>query len=63
MLSEDKESGECVGSCRSIAGVNLHTVLTECARRYREYNGTELFVRFGGHAAAAGLTIRADLLP
>ena len=62
VLSQD-DSGECVGSCRSIEGVNMHRVLTECARRHREYTGTELFVRFGGHAMAAGLTIRAEMLP
>ena len=61
VLSNDPETGESVGSCRSIEGVHLHAVLTECAKRYREYNGAELFVRFGGHAMAAGLTIRTEL--
>ncbi len=43
-----------VGSCRSIPGVNIHAMLTVCA---------DLFERFGGHEQAAGLTMRADLVP
>lgn len=39
-----------VGSCRSIEAVNIHAVLTSCA---------DLFTRFGGHKAAAGLTLPA----
>ena len=58
-LSE-QEDGTCVGSCRSIEGVHLHAVLTECARRWRLIHPDELFLRFGGHAMAAGLTIRTD---
>lgn len=46
--------GEAVGSCRSIAGVNIHKMLTLCK---------DLFIRFGGHEQAAGLTMRADLVP
>ncbi len=52
-LSE-KADGTAVGSCRSIPGVNIHRMLTGCK---------DLFVRFGGHAQAAGLTIRTDLVP
>ena len=40
-----------VGSCRSIDAVNIHAALTSCA---------DLFVRFGGHKAAAGLTMKAE---
>ena len=40
-----------VGSCRSIDAVNIHAVLTSCA---------DLFTRFGGHKAAAGLTLPAE---
>ena len=58
-LSE-QEDGTCVGSCRSIEGVHLHAVLTECARRWHLVHPDELFLRFGGHAMAAGLTIRTD---
>ncbi|MDO5435365.1 MAG: single-stranded-DNA-specific exonuclease RecJ [Clostridia bacterium] len=40
-----------VGSCRSIPGVNIYRMLSECA---------DLFERFGGHEQAAGLTIRTE---
>lgn len=37
------------GSCRSISGVNIHSALLSCER---------FFSRFGGHAYAAGLTLK-----
>ena len=43
-----------VGSCRSIPGVNIYQMLSRCA---------DLFVRFGGHEQAAGLTIPTPLIP
>ncbi len=43
-----------VGSCRSIPGVNIWQMLNECG---------DLFVKFGGHAQAAGLTIAAEKIP
>ena len=43
-----------VGSCRSIPGVNIHAMLTLCK---------DLFIRFGGHEQAAGLTMQAELVP
>ena len=48
------EEGIAVGSCRSIPGVNIHAMLTTCK---------DLFLRFGGHEQAAGLTMRAEFLP
>jgi len=39
------------GSARSVPGVNIYECLNQCA---------DLLVRFGGHAAAAGLTIKAE---
>ncbi|MBQ2929212.1 MAG: single-stranded-DNA-specific exonuclease RecJ [Clostridia bacterium] len=48
------EEGIAVGSCRSIPGVNIHAMLTTCK---------DLFIRFGGHEQAAGLTMQADFLP
>jgi single-stranded-DNA-specific exonuclease len=39
------------GSARSVAGIDLFAVLRDCA---------ELFERYGGHAAAAGFTVRRD---
>ena len=44
----------CVGSCRSIKGVDIFAALSSCK---------DLFTRFGGHPQAAGLTIHADDLP
>ncbi len=52
VLSET--DGVCVGSARSIPGVNLHTALTRCQ---------DLFLRFGGHAQAAGMTLVSENLP
>lgn len=48
------EEGIAVGSCRSIPGVNIHGMLTICK---------DLFLRFGGHEQAAGLTMQAEFLP
>lgn len=64
VLSLNREASLAVGSCRSIPGVNIHRALTRCADLYAaENNGEKLFVRFGGHEQAAGLTIREDLVP
>ncbi len=46
--------GRAKGSGRSIPGFHLTRALEECR---------SLFEGFGGHAAAAGLTIRADRIP
>lgn len=46
--------GELRGSGRSIPGLNLRDALDLVAKR-----APGLLVRFGGHAAAAGLTLRA----
>jgi single-stranded-DNA-specific exonuclease len=48
------ENGEGKGSGRSISPFDLHAGLTECR---------ELFKRYGGHRAAAGVTIAADRVP
>ena len=45
------EDGHAHGSARSVEGVCMHTALTEAAG---------LLDRFGGHAMAAGLALRAD---
>ncbi|MBQ8654001.1 MAG: single-stranded-DNA-specific exonuclease RecJ [Clostridia bacterium] len=49
-----KHDGVAVGSCRSIPGVNIHAMLSACK---------DLFIRFGGHEQAAGLTMREELIP
>lgn len=46
VLSRSGDS--CVGSCRSIKGVDIFAALSSCR---------DLFTRFGGHPQAAGLTI------
>lgn len=49
LLSE--KNGVCTGSCRSIPGVDIFAALTCCS---------DLFVKYGGHRQAAGLTIEKD---
>ena len=51
-------SGELKGSGRSIPGLHLRDALDLVAKR-----APGLILRFGGHAAAAGLTIRSEGLP
>ena len=49
------EQGEwAVGSARSVPGVDIYRALKNCR---------DLFVRFGGHPQAAGLTIRTADIP
>lgn len=52
VLSE--RDGICTGSARSIPGVNLYAALARCE---------DLFIRFGGHAQAAGMTLAAEKVP
>lgn len=47
-------SGQFTGSARSIRRLNLVDLLGECA---------DTLIRFGGHAMAAGLSLREDKLP
>ena len=46
--------GECKGSGRSVQGFNLHACIGACA---------DLLIRYGGHAMAAGLSVREENLP
>lgn len=50
VLAVDPETGLAKGSARSIAGFDIHQALTESA---------DLLDHFGGHQAAAGLTLSA----
>jgi single-stranded-DNA-specific exonuclease len=52
LVAIDGEEGK--GSGRSIAGFDLHDALTECR---------DLLVRYGGHRAAAGVTVAASRVP
>ncbi len=51
ILSIDEAKGIARGSARSIPGFDIHHALSRCA---------ELLIKWGGHKAAAGLTIAAD---
>ena len=52
LIALDGDEGK--GSGRSISAFDLHAALAECR---------DLLVRFGGHRAAAGLTITRDQVP
>lgn len=52
------DGGEIKGSGRSIPGLHLRDALDLVAKRH-----PEMLKRFGGHAAAAGLTLLEDDLP
>ncbi len=52
LIALDGEEGK--GSGRSISAFDLHGALTQCR---------DLLVRFGGHRAAAGVTIARDKVP
>ncbi|MGE5554393.1 MAG: single-stranded-DNA-specific exonuclease RecJ [Betaproteobacteria bacterium] len=52
VISLDGEVGH--GSARSITPFNLYDALSACS---------DLFLKFGGHAMAAGLTLRAEDVP
>ena len=54
VFAVDPETGAAKGSARSIPGFDLHAELTACA---------DLLDHYGGHQAAAGMTLRADRLP
>lgn len=54
ILLGESEPGIYTGSARSIPGVNIYEALNSQAKLYE---------KFGGHAGAAGLTIREDRLP
>ena len=49
-----RQGENAVGSCRSIPGINIFQTLQSCA---------DLFLRFGGHEQAAGLTVPVRNIP
>lgn len=53
--SKDSENGYIKGSARSVEGLNIRDVLADMNTRY-----PHLIHQFGGHAMAAGLTIKRD---
>ena len=54
VLSLPEDGGPATGSCRSIPGVHIFDALRECS---------DLLVRFGGHAQAAGLAVERENIP
>ncbi len=52
------ENGDIKGSARSIAGVHVRDVLSDIAARH-----PQILTKFGGHAMAAGLTIKLHDYP
>lgn len=54
MVVSIDEKGEGKGSGRSVPGLNLHSCISACS---------DLLIRFGGHAMAAGLSVREENLP
>ena len=54
ILTRLEDGVHCVGSARSGGAVDIHRALKECG---------DIFVRFGGHAAAAGMTLKCDDVP
>ncbi len=48
------ENGLAVGSARSIDGFNLYEALSACK---------DLLIKYGGHEAAAGMTLKAEDVP
>ncbi|WP_106768472.1 single-stranded-DNA-specific exonuclease RecJ [Paenibacillus faecalis] len=53
ILGIDPETGECKGSARSIPGVDIYEALSSCK---------EIMHHFGGHPAAAGMSLHMDRL-
>lgn len=53
----NQDSDEIKGSARSIAGIHIRDVLTDVATRH-----PELLSKFGGHAMAAGLSLKREQL-
>lgn len=51
VIALSESEGMLTGSCRSIEGVDIYQTLASAA---------ELMEKFGGHAQAAGLTVRAE---
>ena len=54
VLTDDEDGNTLKGSCRSIPGVNMRDILAD----YDRLNPNSL-VKFGGHAMAAGLSLKA----
>lgn len=49
-----ESQGKATGSARSVSGFNLYDAISECS---------DLLERYGGHAFAAGLTLKVENIP
>jgi len=54
VLISGRNGEPCKGSCRSVPGFDLHAALAECSEHLQEH---------GGHAMAAGFSVRAADVP
>ena len=55
VLGKDSGSDEATGSGRGVDGFSLHAALTWCDKK-----SPDLFINFGGHEKAAGVTVPAE---
>jgi len=55
VFAPTNQPGELKGSARSIPGIHIRDILSTIASQY-----PEVLTRFGGHAAAAGLSLKLD---
>ncbi|CCU77775.1 Single-stranded-DNA-specific exonuclease RecJ [Halanaerobium saccharolyticum subsp. saccharolyticum DSM 6643] len=53
LMTSNQQSGLITGSARSIAGININNIISECS---------DLLEKNGGHAAAAGFSLKKDRL-
>ncbi|MEC7030560.1 MAG: single-stranded-DNA-specific exonuclease RecJ [Pseudomonadota bacterium] len=58
VLTQDENPEVMKGSCRSIPGLNIRDVLAEYDRQF-----PDSLVKFGGHAMAAGLSVKSKDVP
>ena len=60
VFTESSKDNVLVGSARSIDGVHLKNILDELQNEFQKAYGRGILVAFGGHAGAAGLSIKKD---
>jgi len=63
LLAVDSASQTARGSGRSIRGLHIAEALAHTKAQLVEQLGEMFFMEFGGHAAAAGLQLRAEHIP
>ena len=53
IITDTEEEGIVKGTGRSVEGIDLHKIMSECSR---------LYIKFGGHAGACGFTMKRENL-